>query len=142
MTDNIYSEAVNKYISFLTQQFELPEIKDPEEKIKRLQKKAAVNYMIFEFERIYRLIYGTQLLFLSKLALSSPLSHTDGDVFIREQFKQRKLPTTCNNPYAWLDFLVKRNLVNPIGAYSITDKGLAFLQYLQDNEYDLKENQL
>ncbi len=142
MNNNIYTEAINRYINSLEQQFELPEIKNPEEKIKRLQKKAAINYMIFDFERIYRLIFGTQIAFLNKLSISSPLEHDTGIDFIRKQFKLRKLPTTSNFPNKWMDFLVKGGLINPVGAYSITDKGLAFLQYLQDNEYDLKENQL
>ncbi len=108
-----------------------------------MQRQYAILLMTFNFERIYRKILGSHISFLLWLYKKNiAVDYFDIADFCKQQFIKRRIPEdVALKP--WILFLQGHQLVKfECGIYSITDKGVAFLQYLQDNEYDLKGNQL
>ncbi len=106
---------------------------------------ATSNSVFFEFEKIYSIIFGSQITLLKELANEQILYIEDAKEFYDIEKRKRVID---NAPmfYKWINFLIENNLIIEFSEkrpfYVLKDKGAAFLLYLQDNEYDLKENQL
>jgi hypothetical protein len=87
------------------------------------------------FERILNLIFGTQLELLRALRVTSPL----GPISIFRFFTQHEelLPPGKAEYYPWINWLEKNKLVEveASGMVRITQIGLEFLKYVDDNYY-------
>ncbi len=109
--------------------------------IDNLVRDAARNWMAFEFEKIYRIILGSQIRFLYYLIEHNNISYLSTQEFLKKELKHLNLNNAISTK-DWLLFPHRQGLIKQDVPFTITKKGLAFLQYLQDNEYNLKENQL
>lgn len=112
-----------------------------EQIIDSLVRDVARNWLAFEFEKMYRIILGSQIRFLYYLVENKNISYLSAQEFLTKELKTLNLRDAISTQ-DWLLFPHRQGLVKLDAPFSITKKGLAFLQYLQDNEYDLKENQL
>lgn len=87
----------------------------------------------YQYERVYNLIFGTQLGFLDFLATNpaQPRPLTDANPFY--EVHSQKVPSP--NFAGWLQYLVTSSLIEtvPDGTYRITATGLAFLKYIKEN---------
>lgn len=106
---------------------------------------AAKNWKWFECEKIYRIIYGTQIALLEELADGLPITIKDAQEFYHYALKKRHIKDFPPF-FTWIKFLEKNNLIiryaekNPF--FVLDDKGGAFLKYIKDNSYDLKRMSL
>lgn len=96
----------------------------------------SANYRIAtEFERIYRIIFGSQMRFLRHLDIVKKISNKDAIKF----FKQEKKKVSNNDlEYdAWIRFLISQKLIEyKDDTYTITNKGLAFITYVATFNYE------
>lgn len=118
---------------------------DKERQYELLLDIATSNSIFFEFEKIYSVIFGSQITLLKELSSGQVLYIEDAREFYDIE-KQKRGIDSAPAFYKWINFLTKNSLIIEISEkrpfFVLKDKGAAFLQYLQDNEYDLKENQL
>ncbi len=114
-----------------------------EARLNDLERQYAILWMTFGFEKIYHQINGSQIAFLFWLFKNNiTADYFDIADFCKKQFIKRRIVEDIPLK-PWVHFLQSRQIIlYENGLYKLTDKGLAFLKYLLDNEYDLKENQL
>ncbi|MGI6278896.1 MAG: hypothetical protein ACOYJ8_03790, partial [Patescibacteria group bacterium] len=96
------------------------------------KKNADLNFLLYHFERTYRLIFGSQLEILDLLSKNKSLS------FRFLLMKYRATNWYPSYPFgSYIGFLVTSGLVvfdmGDNGSYSITPLGDLFLKYLRDN---------
>lgn len=122
--------------------------KQYEEKIKELGKgqeelkTQLINAQIYlDFERIYRVIFGTQIDLLKRLRSIFPLGQPSKDTIFFFALTQRLFPVFANWTFAqYLNFLFTSNLIYyDNGSYFVTDRGKAFLAYIEILNYPKKD---
>ncbi len=110
------------------------------------------TFRIFtDFEIYYRIIFGSQIELLVKLYQDNKyISKAEIEIFFKEQMKKRKIDFDVQFD-KWLEFLILQNLIRlkrevPSLAsylagdmYGISDKGIAFLTYIANRQYDKKD---
>lgn len=113
-----------------------------EEKIKKMgeseqQLKTVLTYtqIYLDFERIYRVIFGTQIELLKRLRANSSLGEAKTDSIFFFVLNQKIYPILSSwNFELYINFLLDNDLVsfqNQNDYYFITDKGRAFLVYIE-----------
>jgi len=114
--------------------------KEYEEKIKEAGKniqetnKLLIQTQIYlDFERIYRLIFGSQIDFLKKIKSNLPEGLSIDDAITHYVLIIRIFPTLKSwTYYQYLEFLFNNNLIyQDHKRYLLTDKGKAFLAYYE-----------
>jgi len=111
-----------------------------------------------EFEFIYRIIFGSQIELLKKMA-NTNMSKLEIESFFNTQRLKRQIPSDITFD-AWVAFLLQKELIEKDDAsnkrahfegfgkyldeitnvYKINDKGISFLLYLKERGYDDKPN--
>lgn len=96
----------------------------------------SANYRIAtEFERIYRIIFGSQMRLLRSLNNSKLLGKREVIKFFKQE--KRREPDSKIEFDPWILFLVSQGLVEfKEGEYRITKKGLAFIAYVAAMGYE------
>lgn len=123
----------------------------PETRLDVLLSDDATFRIFTDFEIYYRLIFGSQIELLIKLYKDNKyISKSEIEIFFKEQMKKRKIDFDVQFD-KWLEFLLMQNLIKTkdseqllsslLGGtmYSITDKGVAFLTYIANRQYDKKD---
>jgi hypothetical protein len=86
-----------------------------------------------EFEKIYSIIFNSQIIFLKNC--QSNYSTVDAATFL--DYTKEVIPVFKSwNLQDFTQVLVKNGLVDKDEVYTITDKGLAFLAYIEKNNYN------
>jgi hypothetical protein len=103
-----------------------------DKKPKKLDKKDVEKW--YKFEKIYRVIYGSQILFLDQI---NSFSSVNNDIALKEYNKAKEYYSesykTINFEH-WISFLIKRGLCEYEGStLKITELGTEFLAYLIQN---------
>jgi len=111
-------------------------------------KEAFNNYLIdqlfikdlqIDFERIYRLIFGSQIMLLRNLSSKGSSGSTTNELLIFFVMVQRIWSPAFQNWTfnLYLEFLLKNQLIQliPPDSYLITEKGKAFLIYITSLSY-------
>jgi hypothetical protein len=96
----------------------------------------STNYRIAtEFERIYRIIFGSQMRLLRNLDNSKQLSKKETMKFFKQE--KRRMPDSDIEFAPWIHFLVSQGLIeNRAEEYLITNKGRAFMAYVALLNYE------
>ncbi len=96
----------------------------------------STNYRIAtEFERIYRIIYGSQMRLLRNLDTCKELSKKETIKFFKQE--KRKIPDSDIEFEPWVRFLVSQGLLSySEDEYKITNKGRAFITYVAAMNYE------
>lgn len=96
----------------------------------------STNYRIAtEFERIYRIIFGSQIRLLRHLEAAKTLTKNEVAKFFKQE--KRKMPDSNVELEPWIKFLQSQGLVEyKDGQYTITNKGQAFIAYLALFNYE------
>lgn len=121
--------------------------KKTEEKIEKGQdieklKKDLINAQIYlDFERIYRIIFGSQIDLLKRLRPIFPSGEFSKDVILFFVFTQRLFPVFTSWSFdQYLTFLFNVGLISfSSDQYLITEKGKAFLAYIEFLNYPKKD---
>lgn len=93
-----------------------------------------LNIQIYlDFERIYRVIFGSQIELLKRLRTLSPMSEPAKDTIFFFVLNQRLFPTLVNWTFGqYMAFVLNTGLiVQNNDSYFITDRGRAFLAYIE-----------
>jgi len=103
--------------------------------VKVLIRNLAATQLALDYEQIYNLIYGSQILLLRRLNEAvgqGRLKEYMDDYFLKVKSKHQDLFTWSFEQY--LDFLFKRALIITVdGKYHITTKGVDFLTWIVRN---------
>ena len=103
--------------------------------VKVLIRNLAATQLALDYEQIYNLIYGSQILLLRRLNEAvgqGRLKEYMDDYFLKVKSKHQDLFTWSFEQY--LDFLFKRALIITVdGKYNITTKGVDFLTWIVRN---------
>lgn len=96
----------------------------------------STNYRIAtEFERIYRIIFGSQMRLLRNLDTCKQLSKKEIMKFFKQE--KRKMPDSDIEFEPWIRFLVSQGLLSYAeDEYKITNKGRAFITYVAAMNYE------
>lgn len=96
----------------------------------------STNYRIAtEFERIYRIIFGSQIRLLRHLEAAKTLTKNEVAKFFKQE--KRKMPDSDIELEPWTRFVVSQGLMEyKNDEYSITNKGRAFIAYLALLNYE------
>ena len=96
----------------------------------------STNYRIAtEFERIYRIIFGSQIRLLRHLEAAKTLTKNEVAKFFKQE--KRKMPDSNIESEPWTKFVQSQGLMEyKDGEYTITNKGLAFIAYLALFNYE------
>jgi hypothetical protein len=115
------------------------QIAEADQTVEDLQRDLAFTEIMLEFERIYRIVYGSQLAALRELKGALPaglprsgLEHHHRAA--RAKWGDAVLPA---DPAVWLSFLQAAGLaeLRPDGGYYLTQKGDTFLNYINSRGY-------
>lgn len=114
------------------------EKRNKEEVVNYLLDQLSIKDLEIEFEKIYRLIFGSQIALLRTLTTNRSMGSTREDLLLRFVLLQR----TWSVFQGWtldqyLSFLITNKLVEITrqGAYILTDKGRVFLAYIDSLGY-------
>jgi predicted transcriptional regulator len=141
-----YLEAVKKFVKT-----ELDKV--PAEKQLEILIADDATFRIFtDFEIYYRIIFGSQIsLLVSLYEANKFFSKHELEMFFMNQMQKRKIIIGVDIEFdKWLGFLVDQGLIakkeeTRLAAmlssadYHITDKGVAFLTYISNRNYDKKD---
>ncbi len=96
----------------------------------------STNYRIAtEFERIYRIIFGSQIRLLRHLDTTKTLTKNEVAKFFKQE--KRKMPDSDIELEPWTKFVVSQGLMEyKNDEYNITNKGRAFIAYLALLNYE------
>lgn len=96
----------------------------------------STNYRIAtEFERIYRIIFGSQIRLLRHLDATKILTKNEVVKFFKQE--KRKMPDSNIELDPWIKFIVSQGLMDyKDDEYKITNKGQAFIAYLALLNYE------
>ncbi len=96
----------------------------------------SANYRIAtEFERIYRIIFGSQIRLLRHLDTTKTLTKNEVAKFFKQE--KRKMPDSDIELEPWTKFVVSQGLMEyKNDEYNITNKGRAFIAYLALLNYE------
>lgn len=96
----------------------------------------STNYRIAtEFERIYRIIFGSQIRLLRHLEATKTLTKNEMVKFFKQE--KRKAPDSNIELEPWIKFVVSQGLMEyKDDEYKITPKGQAFIAYLALLNYE------
>jgi hypothetical protein len=141
-TLNKFSETTKNFsLNVIESETTLSEINDYQQKFERILKYSQLLIIVKSAERIYHLIYGSQIRLLQKLNYSS--ENKDNVKYFYDNAVKYFPETYKNYPYeSYLDFLVKQGLIiyeNDDDYISITEKGKDFLRYLIESNSNLEK---
>ena len=127
--------TINKAISVVNDESKVNEIKVDAEKIETLHKYSQALYLILSFERIYNVIFGSQLYILERI---NTTNNETKDSLKRYYENAQKKENEFYSTYSYDDyfnFLVNNDLllINESETCSITFLGRDFLKYLVEN---------
>ena len=96
----------------------------------------STNYRIAtEFERIYRIIFGSQMRLLRHLNMRKSMTKSEVAKFFKQE--KKKMPDSDIELEHWVRFLVSQGLMEyKSEGYLITNKGTAFLAYVALLNYE------
>lgn len=131
----IAQEGFRKYVSDIEKRLTEDLKVAPYKKLDIMVRDSATFRMTTEFERIYRIIFGSQMRLLRHLESEKTMSKEEVDKFFRHEKRKQ------NNKYlelnSWKDFMVGQGLIGyKDNVYQITDKGIAFLTYMAVSSYE------
>lgn len=114
---------------------------DKDQIINNLLEQLSFKSLQLEFEQIYRLIFGSQIDLLKRLKTAPYFRESIGDTIFFFVLTQRIFPIFTNWTFTqYLNFLFTTNLIYfEKGCYFITDKGKAFLAYIEILNYPKKD---
>ena len=140
---NLISDDTRKRIQIaIKQETELDKVKDESEKTQLLLKYSEALYVILRFERIYNLIYGSQIKLLTHL--NSSIKETTESIIFFYNDAVEVNPTLKEYPYKnYLAFLESQGLIiiGKENSIQISIFGRDFLKYMIDSGLsDLKYN--
>ena len=132
-TLNKFSETTTNYsLDVIENETKISEVQDYQQKYERLQKYSQLLIIVKSAERIYHLIYGSQIRLLQKLNYSS--ESTENVKYFYDNAVKYFPETYKNYPYeTYLDFLVRQGLIiyeEDNNYITITEIGRDFLRYL------------
>lgn len=100
-------------------------------KIPALTRALASVRVELAFERVYRLIFGSQIAALKRLLENGPSNRTEAEGYFDEIKRRYPEFYRDGNFEEWVGFLLRQELVNvDRGTYRITEAGIEFLTYL------------
>lgn len=135
-TLNKFSEfSKNRCLDIIEKETKISEVQDPNQKLERLRKYTQLLIFVRSSEKIYHLIYGSQIRLLQKLNYSAENVENikyfyDNAV---EYFPEAYKDYSYNN---YLDFLVSFELITynrDTNVVSITEAGKDFLRYIVES---------
>lgn len=107
----------------------------PYKKIDIMVRDSASYRIATEFERIYRIIFGSQMRLLRHLASVKNLTKSDVMKFFKHE--KRECPDSKIELEPWIRFIISHGLVEyKNNEYMITSKGLAFIAYIAIMNYE------
>jgi len=121
-----------KLIGFIKEDYE-KKLGEKKKTIEYLINEVSVRNLHLDFERIYNLIFGSQINLLKTLSAKGSVGSTQEEVirfFVMVQRAWLGFQSWTFNQY--LNYLLIKQLIEitPQGNYIITDKGRAFLSYI------------
>lgn len=114
---------------------------DKDQIINHLLEQLSFKSLQLEFEQIYRLIFGSQIDLLKRLKASPYFKEPTGNTILFFVLTQRIFPIFTNWTFnQYLNFLFTTNLIYFANdCYFITDRGKAFLAYIEILNYPKKD---
>ena len=139
-TLNKFSESTkNSALKIIENETRISEVVDSQQKFERILKYSQLLIIVKSAERIYHLIYGSQIRLLQKLNYSN--EKTDSVKYFYDNAVKYFPEIYKNYSYeSYLDFLVNQGLVtlnNETDYISITETGRDFLRYLVESNSNL-----
>lgn len=91
-----------------------------------------LTYIASDFERMYNLVFGSQVQFLNQLNLDRRTNYVD--YFEKHKALVEDIPNITPTPDIWLRFLLGNTLITTFeSGYGVTVKGQEFLAFLNKN---------
>lgn len=107
----------------------------PYKKIDIMVRDSASYRIATEFERIYRIIFGSQMRLLRYLNTNGNLTDKDVARFFKQE--KKKMPDSDIELGPWTRFIVSQGLMEyKNNGYKITNKGAAFVAYMALLNYE------
>lgn len=124
------------------QEIQKTEEKTPSESVSNLKKEIAKKNEELGFEKIFHIIFGTQLDLLEQLIGLNRISLADLTSYYSSVQKKHSVFILHDWSLSdYIRFLVNSALIEvKLDGYQITQKGKDFMKYLKDSGYNLKVN--
>lgn len=107
----------------------------PYKKMDLIIRDSASYRLSTEFERIYRIIFGSQMRLLRHLDMVKTQTVSEVDKFFKHE--KRKMPDAEIQLEPWKRFLISQGVMSyKDGEYTITSKGRAFITYVALFNYE------
>lgn len=133
---------INDIKSRYKEQYQVLE-ENAQQVFQQLLNELSIKDIQLDFERIYNLIFGSQIALLELLL---PIPEGESRIFLNLYYSRVKVlnsPTFDNWAFdVYVDFLIKNKLVEftPTGNFRIIEKGRGFLSYITNLGYPKNKN--